>query len=346
MSLADHNQPNLTEAKDLTAARAGDEEAFRRLTGRYFRELHVHCYRILGSYQDAEDALQETLLRAWKHLPGFENRSSLRSWLYRIATNVCLSAGARQRAELPPAPPALADAIAASAEPIIHLSPYPDRLLDELEASWGNPVVQYDLRESVQIAFLAVVQLLPPRQRAVLILRDVLGWSASEVADLLDSTTASVNSALQRARATIDQQRLAGRLRLGRAVPSNEVERSLVQRYVDAWDAVDVGRLASLLKSDAVLTMPPWPLRYEGRGAIARFFATIPAGGALNRFHLVPTRLNRQPALAAYRSDPAGRVYRAFNVLVLTFDGDAIAELAVFHDLALFPLLELPEELK
>ena len=345
MSLPDSNLPTAAEATDLTAARDGNEEAFRRLVDHYFRELHVHCYRILGSYQDADDAMQETLLRAWKHLGSFENRSSFRSWLYRIATNVCLTASARRREELPPAPPALADAVAASTEPITHLSPYPDTLLDELEASWGNPVVQYDLRESVQIAFLAVVQLLPPRQRAVLILRDVLGWSASEVAELLDSTTASVNSALQRARATIDQQRLAGRLRTGRAVPSNDVERSLVQRYIEAWDAVDVGRLAGLLKRDAVLTMPPWPLRYEGRGAIAWFFATIPAGGALNRFRLVPTRANRQPALAVYRSDPGGEVYRAFNVLVLAVDGDAIAEMSVFHDLTLFPLLGLPSYL-
>jgi len=192
-------QASPTEVADLAAATAGDAEAFRTLTQRYQRELHLHCYRMLGSIQDAEDALQETLLRAWRHLDSFAHRSSLRSWLYRIATNVCLTAAARPRGE-PPPPAWLADAVATSSEPVIHLSPYPDAWLDELEAPSDNPAVHYELRESVELAFLATVQLLPPRQRAVLILRDVLNWSAGEVAELLGATTASVNSALQRAR--------------------------------------------------------------------------------------------------------------------------------------------------
>jgi RNA polymerase sigma-70 factor (ECF subfamily) len=219
-------------------------------------------------------------------------------------------------------------------------------LLDELPATTGNPVAEYDLRESVQLAFLAAVHLLPPRQRAVLILHDVAGWSAREVADLLDSTTASVNSALQRARAAIEQQRKAGRLHTGRAVPTDEVERSVVSRYVEAWEARDFDRLAALLKSDAVVTMPPLPLRYEGREAITRFFTTIMAAGARDPFHLVSTRANRQPALAAYRLDPTRATYCAWGVIVLTLDGDAIAELSGFIDPGLLPWFGLPAELE
>src|SRR5579875_3117630 len=291
------------EALDLAVA--GDTDAFRRVTDPYAREIHLHCYRVLGSIHDAEDALQETLLRAWRHLGTFEKRSSFRAWLYRIATNVCLTYRRRQP-DLSWFHEEFADAIARSTEPAITLAPYPDVWLDQLDSSTADPAAVYDLHEAVQLAFLAAVQLLPPRQRAVLILRDVLGWSASEVADLLDSTTASVNSALQRARATLDQQRQAGRLHTGRTVPSNEIEQSLVRRYLEAWDSGDIDRLVGLLKHDAVLTMPPWPLRYTGRDAIGKFFATVPAGGALEQFRLIPTRANRQPALAYYRFAPTG----------------------------------------
>jgi len=345
VTLSGHDLRSPTEKADLAAALAGDEDAFRRLTEGYRRELHLHCYRMLGSFQDAEDALQETLLRAWRYLTSFEGRSAFRAWLYRIATNVCLSEGARRRVELPPLPAAFADLVGSDTEPVSNLSPYPDALLAELEASWGIPDAQYDLHESVQLAFLAAVQLLPPRQRAVLILRDVLGWSASEVADLLDSTTASVNSALQRARATLDQQRQAGRLHTGRTVPSNEIEQSRVRRYLEAWDSGDIDRLVGLLKHDAVLTMPPWPLRYTGRDAIGKFFATVPAGGALEQFRLIPTRANRQPALAYYRFAPTGPGYRALGLLVLTIDGDAIAEITVFHDPAVVLRFGLPTSL-
>jgi RNA polymerase sigma-70 factor (ECF subfamily) len=336
---------NATEAAASAAASAGDHDAFRRLTEPYARELHVHCYRLLGSVQDAEDALQETLLRAWRHLASFQGRSSFRAWLYRIATNVCLTERARVRTPPAPIPPALAEAVASSREPVIHLSPYPDALLDELPAATGNPVAEYDLRESVQLAFLAAVQLLPPRQRAVLILCEVAGWSAREVADLLDSTTASVNSALQRARAAIEQQRKAGRLYAGQAVATDEVERSVVGRYVAAWEARDFDRLASLLKSDAVLTMPPLPLRCEGREAIVRFFATIVATVPGDPLYLVPTRANRQPALAGYRFDPAVARLRAWGVLVLTLDGEGIAEISGFNDPGLVPWFGLPTEL-
>src|SRR5262249_13249649 len=250
------------------------------------------------------------------------SRSSFRSWLYRIATNTCLTAAARPQ-NAPPPPAWLADALAASSEPSIRLSPYPDAWLDELEAPEGNPAARYELRESVEVAFLAAIQLLPPRQRAVLILRDVLNWSASEVAELLGATTVSVNSALQRARATIERQRREGRLRTDLVVPPEEVEQSLVRRYIDAWQADDIARFVALLKRDAVLTMPPLPLRYVGRPAIASFFALIPSGSRRPTFRLVPTRANRQPAVAAYAPLPGGQKERAGVLQVLTLDGDA-----------------------
>ncbi len=336
-------QGSATEAAEL-AATASDAEAFRRLTQPYLRELHLHCYRMLGSLQDAEDAVQETLLRAWRHLDSFAARNSLRSWLYRIATNVCLTAAARHH-DQPPAPAWLAPVLAASSEPVMHLSPYPDTWLDELEAPEGNPVAHYELRESVELAFLATIQLLPPRQRAVLLLRDVLNWSATEVAELLGATTVSVNSALQRARATIERQRREGRLRADLVVPSDAVEQSLVRQYINAWETDDIARFVALLRSDAVLTMPPLPFRYVGRQAIASFFALMASGSRRPSLRLTATRANRQPAVAAYLPTPGGQRYRAAGLLVLTLDRDAIAALTVFPDRALFPVFGLPTEL-
>lgn len=334
-----------TEGADVIAAVAGDPEAFRRLTDPYVRELHLHCYRLLGSVHDAEDAVQETLLRAWRYLATFEGRSSWRAWLYRIATNVCLRQGARLRPPAADLPLALAEAVARSTEPTITLSPYPDALLDEIEATASDPVAAYDLWESVQLAFAAAVQLLPPRQRAVLILRDVLGWSAGEVADALAATPASVNSALTRARAALARQRAAGRLPTGRGTPTGEAAWSLVRRYVEAWDAVDLDALAELLTSDVVLTMPPLPLRYSGRAAVADFFATIPAGGALDQFRLLPTRANRQPAVAVYRRDPVGPLDRAWGIFVLGMASEAIADITAFVDPGLAPVFGVPTEL-
>jgi RNA polymerase sigma-70 factor, ECF subfamily len=333
-----------SDQAELPAALRGDAEAFRRLTDKYTRELHVHCYRMLGSIHDAEDAVQETLLRAWRHLGTFASRSTFRAWLYRIATNVCLSRAPRPTAERP-LPEALARAVADSTEPFIYLTPYPDALLDQLEAPAADPASEYDLRESVQLAFVAAVQLLPARQRAALILRDVLGWSAAHVAEMLDTTPASVNNALHRARATMEHQRASGRLQGSQLVPSTEVQQLLVQRYVEAWQARDIGMLAQILKHDVVLTMPPLPLRYSGRAEVSAFYAAVPYA-SMGRFALTSTRANRQPALAIYRLDPDARVYRPLGIWVLRPEDDAIAEITAFVDPTLPPLFGLPAEIQ
>jgi RNA polymerase sigma-70 factor (TIGR02960 family) len=319
----------VTEAALIAAARAGDEAAFRDLTEPYRRELHVQCYRMLGSVHDAEDALQETLLRAWKHLAGFEGRSSFRAWLYRIATNACLQAVNRRDAPEPDP----------EDEESIVLTPYPDAWLDELPSTAAEPGARYDLHESVQLALLAAVQTLPPRQRAALLLRDVLGFSGNEVADFLETTRASVNSALQRARATLEQRQAA------HTPPPDEVERSLVQRYMDAWESVDIPGLVSILREDAIMTMPPDPAVFRGRQAIVDFFSAVPADGALDEIPLLPTRANRQPAVGAYMLDAEAGVYRPYGVMVLTLDGDSIAEITGCTDASVFPLLGLPSEL-
>jgi RNA polymerase sigma-70 factor (ECF subfamily) len=321
----------VTEAALIAAARAGDEAAFRELTTRHARELHVHCYRMLGSIHDAEDALQDSLLRAWRHLACFEGRSSFRAWLYRIATNVCLAATTRR-------------ANPEHDEDIV-LTPYPDTWLDELPSDSEEPSARYDRHESVQLAFLAAVQILPPRQRAVLLLRDVLGFSAREAAELLDASPTSVHSALRRARATLERRQAEGRLELDRKHPPDEVERSLVQRYVQAWESIDVAALLRLLREDAVMTMPPDPALFLGSRAIVDFFATVPAGGALDRIPLLTTRANRQPAVAAYALDPDAGLHRPYGIMVLSLDGDAIAEITGCSDPNVFAAFGLPSEL-
>jgi RNA polymerase sigma-70 factor, ECF subfamily len=321
----------VTEAALIAAARAGDEAAFHELATRHARELHVHCYRMLGSIHDAEDALQDSLLRAWRHLAGFEGRSSFRAWLYRIATNVCLAAATRR-----PKPEHDEDIV---------LTPYPDTWLDELPSDAEDPGARYDRHESVQLAFLAAVQTLPPRQRAVLLLRDVLGFSAREAAELLDASPTSVHSALRRARATLDRKQAEGRLGLDRKHPPDDVERSLVQRYIQAWESIDVAALLRLLREDAVMTMPPDPAVFLGSRAIVDFFATVPAGGALDRIPLLRTHANRQPAVAAYASDPAAEALRPYGIMVLSLDGEAIAEITGCTDPTVFRHFGLPAEL-
>ncbi|HKB20011.1 MAG TPA: RNA polymerase subunit sigma-70, partial [Gaiellaceae bacterium] len=293
----------MSEPALIEAASAGDDAAFRDLAEGYRRELHVHCYRMLGSVHDAEDALQETLLRAWRHLDSFEGRSSFRAWLYRIATNVCLAALGKR-----PEPP--------MEEPAV-LTPYPDAWLDELPSEAAEPGARYDLRESVQLALLAAVQTLPPGQRAALLLRDVLGFSAKEVAELLAVSPTSVHSAVRRARATV------ARSAPERTPPPDAVQRSIVARYIAAWESVDIPGLVALMREDAVMTMPPDPAVFLGRREIGEFFATVPAGGALDQIPLVPARANRQPAFGAYFPDPEAGVYRPYGVMVLTLDGES-----------------------
>lgn len=337
------------EARLIAAARSGDHEAFRRLAEPYYRELHIHCYRMLGSFHDAEDLVQETLLRAWRSLDTFEGRAQFRSWLYTIATNACLKEIERRPARglpwdfgppadptLPPAPPA--------AE-IVGLEPYPDVLLSELPGTSADPEAVYVFRESVELAFLAAIQLLPPRQRAVLILRDVLGWRAAEVAALLKSSVASVNSALQRARATIAHRLPSpGRDGVVRVV-SEATERSLLARYMQAWEEGDMDALAALLREDAVLTMPPAPTWFEGREAIAAFFQSLCFSEEPKRFRMVPTGANGQPACAAYEWDDNTGHFRFSGIMVLKLEEAGVAEITGFGDPDLFASFGLPASL-
>jgi len=314
----------------LAAARGGDEQAFERLLEPHRAALRLHCYRLLGSLHDAEDALQETTVRAWRGLDRFVPRAPIGAWLYRIATNVCLRAIER-RGRVPEALDPL------EAEIVSFLEPYPDRLL-------GTDLAA-EQRESVGLAFVSVMQLLPPRQRVTLVLRDVLGWSAREVADLLGDSVASVNSALQRGRSKLERERAAGRLARDHAPASAEAEARVLGRFLAAWEAVDVEAIVELLAGDAVLTMPPEPMRLEGTAAIGHFFRTVPAAGALERIRLAPTRANGQPALAAYLEDEAG-VFRAYGVMVFALEEEAVASITGFADAALFAALGLPPHLE
>jgi RNA polymerase sigma-70 factor (ECF subfamily) len=335
-----------TVALHLAAARAGDQREFSGLTEPYRHELQLHCYRILGSLQDAEDIVQETLLRAWRRLDTYEGRASLRAWLYKIATNACFDALAkRPRRVLPMAHSAPADPRQPFAPPVtepIWLEPYPDDLIAEPEA---GPEARYSLRESVSLAFLAALQSLPPRQRAVLILCDVLDWRASEAAQLLDITVAAVNSALHRARVTMNKRyHVHGRDTLAAASIDDDL-RPLLDRYVQVWEAADINGLVELLREDATLSMPPMPTWYAGRDAIiAAAQAMIFAGDARGRWLMQPVRANRQPACAVYQRAAAG-VYQAFGISVLTIEQDQVANIVTFIDSELFPRFNLPLEI-
>jgi RNA polymerase sigma-70 factor (ECF subfamily) len=292
-----------------------DEQAFALLIEPHRRALHLHCYRMLGSLHDADDALQETMLRAWKGSDRYEPRAQLTTWLHTIATNVCLTAIARRRAR-----PAELN------EDLEHLQPYPDRLLEDLVA-----------RETVELAFITAIQLLPSKQRAVLILRDVLGWSAKEAAEALDDSVAAVTSALQRARVSLEGTR--------RHAPAPDApERALVKRFMTAWDAVDVDGLVALLTEDALMTMPPERMRVAGARAIGDFFASVPQGGRLDEVRLLPTSANLQPALAAYSRSDDGK-HRPYGLMVLQIEGDLIAGIVGFPDPWLFEQSGLPPEM-
>jgi RNA polymerase sigma-70 factor (TIGR02960 family) len=331
----------------LVRARAGDGEAFRELTDPYRRELQLHCYRILGSVQDAEDMLQETLLAAWRGLDRFEERASMRAWLYKIATNRCLNslrASARRPAPAtapwPGAPP---PEPTRRAEPL-WLQPYPDALLDDLPDTAPGPEARYESREALALAFTAGLQRLPPRQRAVLVLRDVLGYPAAEAAGILETTETSVNSALQRARATLGAQATTAGHEPPPA-PGSARERAVIDRFVDAFEAADTARLVDLLTDDAWMSMPPEPLEYQGHAAIAEFYLSRTWWGA-QPIRMVPTRANGQPAFGYYLQDPHAPVDRANGLIVLTLAGDKICAITRFGDNSLFPHFGLPRTLR
>ncbi len=332
----------LTEAA-LARARAGDETAFRELVDPYRAELQLHCYRILGSLQDAEDAVQETLLAAWRGLRGFEGRASLRAWLYRIATNRCLNVlrdrGRRPR-EVPamPNPPEPTRTI----EPT-WLEPYPDVLLETLADTAPGPEARHETREAVGLAFVTALQHLPPRQRAALVLRDVLGFRAAEVAEMLDSSQASVKAALQRARATIEQ-RLPASGREQAPLPHSARERELVGLFAAAVEHGDIETALSLLTNDARLTMPPQPLEYQGGDAIAAFlYHRAELRGTPLR--VLPVHANTQPAFGCYLPDAHAPLARPYGLIVLTLEGDAIATITWFADTTVFPHFRLPPTL-
>jgi RNA polymerase sigma-70 factor (TIGR02960 family) len=327
----------------ISRARAGDGDAFRELTEPHRRELQVHCYRMLGSVQDAEDTVQDTLLAAWQGLGGFiEERASLRTWLYRIATNRCLnarrSASRRPAREWdvgkvePPEPTRVGE--------VVWLEPYPDTMLEGAMAVPLGPEARYEQTESISLAFVTALQVLPPRQLAVLILRDVLGFHANEVADMLDSTVESVNSALKRARASLERRRLAADRELPPAAGS-PAEDAIVSEFARAWESANLGALVALLTDDVFISMPPMPFEYQGRDVVARFCASLFDAG--RRFDLVPTRANGQPAFGAYLRASTG-IRHGTGLYVLTLTGDRVCAMTRF-DNSVLPWFGLPRSL-
>lgn len=327
----------------ITRARAGDGEAFRELTEPYRRELHVYCYRMLGSLQDAEDVLQDTLLGAWKGLKSFEGRASLRTWLYRIATNRCLNArrsasrGPVKEWDIaeyePPEPTRLGE--------IMWLDPFPDALLEGVLDVPLGPEARHEQAESISLAFVTALQVLPPRQLAVLVLRDVLGFHANEVADMLETTIDSVNSLLKRARASLQRRLPTSVAREPAPAPDSPSERATVAAFVRAYEAGDLDALVALLTDDVFLSMPPLPLEYEGRDVVTRFYASMIGSG--RRFDLVPTRANGQPAFGAYLRASTG-IRHGTGLLVLTLTGDRICSVTRF-DTGVLPWFGLPRSL-
>ncbi|MDX6279760.1 MAG: hypothetical protein QOH03_831 [Kribbellaceae bacterium] len=327
----------------ISRARAGDGEAFRALTEPHRCELQVHCYRMLGSFQDAEDAIQETLLAAWRGLSGYDGRASLRTWLYRIATNRCLStlrAASRRPAKewnipgvQPPEPTRLGE--------VVWLEPYPDALLDGAIDLPLGPEARYEQTESISLAFVTALQVLPPRQLAVLILRDVLGFRTNEAAEMLDTTAESVKSALKRARAGLQRQRSTMADHQPPPAVGSPATDAILANFVQAWESADVNMLVALLADDVFMSMPPLPFEYEGRDVVARFCSSI--FGAGRRFELVPTGANGQPAFGAYLRAPNG-ISHGTGLYVVTLAGDRISAMTRFENTVL-PWFGLPRSL-
>lgn len=325
----------------IDKARAGDGDAFREALAPYRRELQLHCYRMLGNFQDAEDALQDTLLAAWQGLDGFEGRASLRTWLYQIATNRCLNlrrTASRRPAKAwdvpniePPEPTRLGE--------VVWLEPYPDELLDGVIDVAPGPHTVYERSESISLAFVTALQLLPPRQLAVLILRDVLGFSANEVANMLDATLESVTSALKRARAGLQRRQPTGRA--APPVIGSPAETAITAKFTQAYETGNLDALVALLTDDVFVSMPPMPLEYEGLDAATRFFASI--YGAGRRFTLLPTRANGQPAFGAYVLAPNG-IRHGAGLFVMTLAGERICALTRFES-SVLPWFDLPRSL-
>ena len=312
------------------AAMAGEQSAFAALTERHRRELHVHCYRMLASFDDADDAVQETFLRAWQSRDGFDGSLLFRAWLYRIATNVCLDMLRRSSRRL--------TKMHSFAE-VSWLQPYPDRLLDEVAPSEDQPDAVVVERETIELAFLAAVQLLPPRQRAALLLRDVLGWPATETAALLETSVAAANSALQRARATMREHLPARRVEWSAREPSVE-ERALLERFMDAHERCDAAAAVAIVAQDIRITMPPNGLCFDGLDAIAPLLERAFGEDRDGDWRLVPTQANRMPTAASYLRRPGDSQFRAFKFDVLRIRDGVIAEITTFGA-GLFPAFGL-----
>jgi RNA polymerase sigma-70 factor, ECF subfamily len=327
----------------LDQAARGDENSFRRLTDPYRRELQLHCYRILGSMQDAEDMVQETMLAAWRGLERFERRASLRNWLYRIATNRCLNALRDASRRPPPARefPFPVPEPTRTVEPT-WLEPYPDLLLEGIIDTSPGPDARYETKETVELAFVAAIGQLPPRQRAVLVLRDVLGFHAPEVADMLDTTEEAVKGALKRARAAVEQ--------LGPTVDrepppaaNSRQERELASRFVQAFETNDVEGVVRLLTDDAWMTMPPATIQYQGKAAIRAFMRAGWHRPGAGRHRLLPTRANNQPAFGCYRRDPESGIAHGAGMIVLTLEGEQVAAVTRFLDRSVMRGFGLPD---
>ncbi len=335
-----------SKAGYLSAALAGDQTAFELLTESHRREILTHCYRILGSIEDAEDLVQETFLRAWRRLDTYEGRASFRAWLYKIATNACLDAlDRRPKRALPPALYAAADPHAllpVAIQSPIWLEPFPDEFLAPIDA---GPEARFEAHESITLSFLAALQILPPRQRCVLILSDVLDWHASEIADPLGISLSSVNSLLHRTRTTLEKNYPAHQGDFFKAEPDTKTK-VLLDRYVHAWESADIDEFVSLLKEDAIFPMPPLPLWFQGRSSIREFVsATILEGDARGRWRLAPVRASGQHGFAWYQYDKTRKRYQAYAIQVVTIADNLIAEMITFIHPALFRFFDLPAEL-
>lgn len=341
MADVDVSGPAQGEAESVVAAvRAGGERTFAELFERHRRELHVHCYRMLGSFDESEDMVQETFLRAWRAREGFEGRSTFRAWLYRIATNACLDVLERRPRRVLPhhlSPPWSPNEALPPAGDQPWLQPFPNQLLADAASPDPGPDAAAVSKETIELVFLAAIQHLPPRQRAVLILRDVLGWRARETAELLDGTVAATNSALQRARATLREQLPASRADWAAPADPDPQEWELLRRFMTALERTDITVIAELLADDVRATMPPWPMWFAGRDDVVQSLRVSAEANVPGRFRTVVVGANRQPAFASYVCAPGDTTYRAFGISLLRVENGRVLEMTAFHDVPFAP---------